>query len=93
MSVARGVCEQYASSIVKGASAVHAIAEQNQMVMKEWAEYTNAVKYNAPEKKVKNLRSNVIDAVQLANTNIQASWIVDDQSLDISAVHSFLSHN
>lgn len=90
MSVARGVCEQYASSIVKGASAVHAIAEQNQMVMKEWAEYTNAVKYNAPEKKVKNLRSNVIDAVQLANTNIQTSWIVDDQSLDISAFHSFL---
>lgn len=89
-NLSKGVCEQYAASIVKDASAVYSIAEQNQMVMKEWTEYANAVKYRAPEKKISALKSRVIDAVYIADKNIKLSWTVDDQSKDISTYHAFL---
>lgn len=89
-NLSRGVCEQYASSIVKDVNAVYVIAEQNQMVMKEWAEYANAVKYSAPARKLAALRNNVSDAVQLAESNLKLSWTVDAQPAAISAYDSFL---
>lgn len=89
-NLSKGVCEQYAASIVKDASAVYSIAEQNQMVMKEWTEYANAVKYRAPEKRIATLRSKVIDVVYIADKNINLSWIVEEQGEDISTYNAFL---
>ena len=89
-NLSQGVCEQYAASMVKDASAVYAIAEQNQIVMKEWNEFANAIKYRAPEKKISKLKTKVIDAVYIAEKNINLSWTVDDQREDISVYHAFL---
>lgn len=88
--LSQGVCEQYAASIIKDATAVYTIVEQNQMVMNEWTEFANAVKYRAPEKRIATLRSKVIDAVYIADKNINLSWIVEEQGEDISTYNAFL---
>lgn len=88
--LSQGVCEQYAASIIKDATAVYTIVEQNQMVMNEWTEFANAVKYRAPEKRIATLRSKVIDAVYIADKNITLSWIVEEQGEDISTYNAFL---
>lgn len=88
--LSQGVCEQYAASIIKDATAVYTIVEQNQMVMNEWTEFANAVKYRAPEKRIATLRSKVIDAVNIADKNITLSWIVEEQGEDISTYNAFL---
>ncbi|MGM9791777.1 MAG: TIR domain-containing protein [Candidatus Cryptobacteroides sp.] len=93
VNLSKGVCEQYADSIVKDASAVYSIVQEHQDVTKVWTEYANAVKYRSPEKIISNLKGRVIDAASLAETNINTAWTtyaVSDQAADISAYHSFL---
>lgn len=89
-TLSKGVCEQYATRLVRDATAVHVIAEENARLKPVWDSFESAVKNQAPESRVDVLAEQVLDAVELAEENLSVAWTVDTTMYNISSYNAFL---
>ena len=91
MYLSRDVCTNYATRIINDASAIHLLATDNVMFMKEWDEYEAAFNYGTSDTKIKIMRDELRGQIEVTEKNVRNSMaLVDSVQLEIGAYHAFL---
>ncbi len=90
MVLSRDVCVKYATHMVKNASDVHTIIEENQSLAKEWAVFDRTIEVERRAERVALLQEQMIQRIDLTEKNLRSVWMVDSTVLNISSYHSFL---
>lgn len=91
MFISKDVCTNYATRMVKDASAIHLLAIDNASLKEDWVEFENAFKYDESGKIVQRLRSGMLERIDFIENNVRtAAKMVDTVEMEIGAYHTFL---
>ena len=84
------VCEKYATALANDASAVHALAEEDARLEKEWQVFCRELEHETNEERIADLQSDMSECVDMIEKNIKLAWTVDSVEMQISAYEEFL---
>lgn len=88
--LSKDVCLKYATLLARDAACVHVIAEQNSMLVKDWASFDNALNYEMRPDRIASLQRDMEAQIDLVEKNIAQAWQVDSVAMEISPYQSFL---
>lgn len=88
--LSKDVCLKYATALTRDASYVHIIAEENHNLKNDWTEFSNQLPYESDKGRLEFLQTDMMDRINLAETNLKQLWQVDSVEMQISDYHSFL---
>lgn len=83
-------CEKYATALANDASAVHALAEEDARLEKEWQVFCRELEHETNEERIADLQSDMSECVDMIEKNIKLAWTVDSVEMQISAYEEFL---
>lgn len=90
MLLSRDVCTAYAVKLVNNASAVHILADENVDLMEDWNTFVTEIKYEKKANNISYLQDEMLKRIDLTEKNINTTWKVNPEEMQISAFHSFL---
>ena len=88
--LSKDVCQKYATAIANDASHVHIIAEEGVALKLEWEEFEDFLKYETRKDRIVHVKQEMMDRINLAESNVSKSWNVDSVAWDVSPYQSFL---